>query len=138
MQWSDVIAAPPERHLRQFSGLFVVIFLALGGWRIWQGQADWWATTLVVLALGVGLVGLARPSAVRFIYTGWMIVAFPIGWTVSRIALAIVFFVVVTPMALVFRAVRRDELRLRRDEAGASYWRAKPSPKDVREYFRQT
>jgi hypothetical protein len=138
MQWSDVIKAPSEKVLRQFAGLFLLFFLALGGRRAWHGQADGWAVGLAVLALGVGLLGLVRPSAVRFIYTGWMVVAFPIGWTVSRIALALVFYVVLAPVALVFRAVGRDELRLRRPDGRASYWRPKPSPESVREYFRQS
>ena len=91
-----------------------------------------------MLALGVGVVGLVRPSAVRFIYTGWMIVAFPIGWTISRVALAIVFYAVITPVALFFKMTGRDELRLRRGQGQASYWKPKPGPEDVREYFRQS
>ena len=137
MQWSEVIAPPPPRLLRQFAGLFLVVFLALAGWRVWQGQPDGWAVGLAALALGVGLAGLARPSAVRFIYTGWMIVAFPIGWTISRLALALMFYAVFTPVALVFRAMRRDELQLRRRDEGASYWKPKPGPESVRQYFRQ-
>lgn len=138
MQWSDVIAAPPEKLLRRFAGLFLVVFLGLAGWRVWRGQVDEWAVGLAVLAIGVGLPGLVRPSTVRFIYTGWMIVAFPIGWTVSRVALGSVFFAIITPVALFFRVIRRDELRLRRADGRASYWRPKPRPQSVREYFRQS
>ena len=137
MQWSEVIAPPPARLLRQFAGLFLVFFLALAGWRAWQGQADGWAAGLAALALSVGLVGLLRPMAVRFIYTGWMIVAFPIGWTISHLALALMFYAVITPVALVFRAIGRDELQLRREEREASYWKPKPGPESVRQYFRQ-
>jgi TRAP-type C4-dicarboxylate transport system permease small subunit len=138
MQWSDVIAPPPQKLLRQFAGIFLVFFLGLAGWRVWQGHADTWAMVLASMALAVGLVGLVRPSAIRFIYTGWMIVAFPIGWTVSRVALAIVFYAVITPVAFVFRLMRRDDLQLHRGEKGAPYWKPKPSPESVRDYFRQS
>jgi len=138
VQWSEVIKPPPQKMLRQFAGLFLVVFLGLAGWRVWRGQADQWAVALAVLAIGVGVLGLVRPSAVRFIYTGWMIVAFPIGWTISRVALAIVFYAVITPVALLFKAIRRDELRLRRADGRASYWKPKPGPESVREYFRQS
>jgi Saxitoxin biosynthesis operon protein SxtJ len=138
MQWSDVVAPPSRKLLRQFAGLFLVCFLGLAAWRVWHGQADGWAVGLAAVALGVGLLGLVRPSAVRFIYTGWMIVAFPMGWTISRVALALVFYGVLTPVALIFRVIRRDELQLRRPEGQPSYWRPKPSPDSVREYFRQS
>ena len=138
MQWSEVIKPPPQKMLRQFAGLFLVVFLSLAGWRVWTGNADRWAVALTVLAIGVGVLGLVRPSAVRWIFTGWMIVAFPIGWTISRVALAIVFFLVFTPVALVFRLIGRDELRLRRAHAQSSFWKPKPAPDSVREYFRQS
>jgi hypothetical protein len=67
-----------------------------------------------------------------------MIVAFPIGWTVSRVALGLVFYAVITPVAFLFRVMRRDELRLRRTEGRASFWKPKPGPESVREYFRQS
>ena len=138
MQWTDVIAPPPEKLLRQFAGLFLIVFLGFAGWRVWQhGQVDTWAVVLAVLALAVGLTGLAKPSAVRFIYTGWMIVAFPIGWTVSRVALALVFYLVITPVAFVFKITHRDELQLRREQS-TSYWKLKPGPASVRDYFRQS
>jgi TRAP-type C4-dicarboxylate transport system permease small subunit len=138
VQWSEVIKPPPQKMLRQFAGLFLVFFLGMAGWRVWRGHADQWAVALAVLAIGVGVVGLVRPSAVRFIFTGWMIVAFPIGWTISRVALALVFYAVITPVAFLFRVIRRDELRLRRADERASFWRPKPSPESVREYFRQS
>ena len=138
MQWSEVIKPPPQKMLRQFAGLFLVFFLGMAGWRVWRGHADQWAVALAVLAIGVGVLGLVRPSAVRFIYTGWMIVAFPIGWTVSRVALALVFYAVITPVAFLFHVIRRDELRLHRPDGRASLWKPKPSPVSVREYFRQS
>ena len=33
MQWSDVIAPPSPKKLRQFAGLWLVFFAALGVWR---------------------------------------------------------------------------------------------------------
>jgi hypothetical protein len=77
------------------------------------------------------------PALVRPIYVGWMIAAFPIGWTVSRVALALTFFGVVTPMGWIFRITGRDALMLRR-RAVTSYWSPKTKAADAREYFRQT
>jgi len=138
MQWSEVVKPPSEKILRQFSGLFLVFFLALAGRRAWHGHTDGWTVGLAALAVAVGLLGLVRPSAVRFIYTGWMIVAFPIGWTISRIALGLVFYVIIAPVGFVMRAAGRDELRLRHPDRPTSYWRPKPGPENAPEYFRQS
>ena len=138
MQWSEVVAPPPRKLLRQFAGLFLVFFLGIAGWRVWHGHADVWAAALATMATVVGVAGLVRPSAVRVIYTGWMIVAFPIGFIVSRVALAIVFYAIFTPVAVVFRMMRRDELQLRQPDDRRSYWQPKSIPEDVREYLRQS
>jgi hypothetical protein len=88
-----------------------------------------------VLAVGVGLLGIARPRAVRLVFTGWLMAAFPIGWTVSQLMLGLLFFVIITPMALVFKAIKRDALRLRRSTP-ESYYLPKTGS-DLKGYFHQ-
>jgi hypothetical protein len=136
MQWSDVVKAPPERHLRQFAGLFLAVFLGLAGWRWFQGQPDAIAIALATAAVVVGLAGLAVPALVRPIYTGWMMAAFPIGWTVSRLVLGTVFFLIMTPIAWVFRLMGRDLLAMRRPNRD-TYWRATRRADGDASYFRQ-
>ena len=136
MQWSEVLKPPSPKMLRQFAGLFLVVFLAMAAMRWWRGHADVWAAVLASVAVVVGLVGMAVPAAIRPIYTGWMVAAFPIGWTISRLALGTIFFVILTPLAAVFRLIGRDELKLRRVER-ASYWVPKNQPGGAAEYFRQ-
>ena len=136
MQWSDATRPASAKTLRQFAALCLVVFGGLSAWRVWQGHADARAAVLAAAALGLGITGLVRPAAIRRVFTGWMIVAFPIGWLVSRVALALLFYAVFTPVALVFRLMRRDVLHRRR-EARTTYWTPKTGPADVREYFRQ-
>ena len=40
-----------------------------------------------------------------------MVLAFPIGWTVSQVMLALMFFGLFTPIGLVFRLIGRDPLQ---------------------------
>lgn len=136
MNWSDVTRAPSTRILRQFAALSLVIFGGLAAWRVAAGERDTWFWALVTAAVVIGGVGLIAPRAIRWIFTGWMIVAFPIGWLVSRVVLAVLYFVLFTPIALFFRVIGRDALHRRRS-SGASYWTAKTSSADVRSYFRQ-
>lgn len=136
MQWSDVTAPPSRKMLRQFAGLWLVVFGGLAAWRAWHGQADVWTQALAIGALVVGGIGLIWPMAIRFVYTGWMIAAFPIGWTISRLVLAVTFYAIFTPVAFIFRLMGRDALRLHRGDR-RSYWLAQSRPETPDTYFRQ-
>ena len=136
MQWADVTAKPSRARLRQFAGLFFVIFIGLALWRAGHGVsgAETWA--FAVAGVLVGAMGLLRPSAVYAVYLTWMIAAFPIGWLVSRVIVLAMFVAVFTPAGFVSRMCGRDPLTLQRRPAG-SYWSTKPGPTGVRDYFRQ-
>ena len=136
MQWADVVKPPSPKHLRQFAGLFLIIFLGLAAWRWFHGNQGMGTQILGAVAIVIGLVGLAIPAAIRPIYTGWMIAAFPIGWTVSRIVLGVVYFLVVTPIGRVFKLTGRDTLGLSRQPSATSYWTPKRGASNDRDYFR--
>ncbi len=135
MQWSDIPRDPSPRMLRQFAGLWLLFFGGLGTWQIKFGDVEL-GCALLSVALVVGVVGLVRPSAVRSIFVAWMIAAFPIGWSVSLVLLAVMYYGLVTPLGLVMRLVRRDPLMRQRPADCASYWTPKTTPADVRSYFR--
>ena len=136
MQWSDVIKPPSQKTLRQFAGLFLVIFLGWAALRWFGGKQGVVTQVMAGAAILFGVPGLLVPTLIRPIYTGWMIAAFPIGWTVARLVLGIVFFLVVTPIAFVFRLMGRDALHRRR-AAPATYWKDKPQASGLSDYLRQ-
>jgi saxitoxin biosynthesis operon SxtJ-like protein len=137
MQWSDLPLNPPDRMLRQFAGLWILFF---GATAVWQGYfrehhaVAWMAA---VLALTAGPVGLLWPRRIRPLYAGWLIATFPVGWAVSRLSLLVAYYLVVTPLGLAARLVRRDRLMLRPPPKRESYWRPLGENTDVRSYFRQ-
>lgn len=137
MQWSDVTRAQTPKTLRQFGLLGLVFFGGWAAWRMAQGRADGVAAGLAAVGLAFGLVGAVAPRALRPVFTAWMVAAFPIGFVVSRVLLAALYFLLFTPVALVFRLMGRDVLRLRRSGA-ASYWTPKPGSVDPASYFRQS
>ena len=136
MQWSEITKRPPTRQLRQFAVLCIVVFGGLTGWRAWQGHLGPVSQVVGAIGVAVGIIGSIAPAAIRWVYTGWIIAVFPIGWTVSRVILGALYYVVFTPVAVVFRGIGRDALRLRRPGA-SSYWVAKPDTVDAKAYFRQ-
>ena len=137
MRWSDIQFDPPRRTLRQFAWLWLGFF---GGMALWQTLVRAHVAlglTLAALALIVGSLGSARPETVRLIYVGWMVLAFPIGWTVSQVMLALIFFGLFMPFGLVFRLIGRDPLQRTRRSDRESYWEPKPTPTDLKRYFKQ-
>jgi hypothetical protein len=137
MRWSDIPFDPPRKTLRQFAGLCLAFF---GGMALWQALGKGHIVvglSLAALALTIGLLGLTRPGWVRFLFVGWMVLAFPIGWTVSQVMLVLMFFGLFAPIGLVFRLIGRDPLQRARPSGRESYWVAKPAPADVRRYFKQ-
>jgi hypothetical protein len=134
MQWAEVLKPPPARMLRQFAVLWLVVFGSMGAWRVWRGSPEW-GWTLVGLAGVVGLLGIARPLAIRRIYTGWMVAVFPIGWTVSQLMLAALFYGMFMPVALLFKLIGRDALRVRRRPVETYY--VPRAAADERSYFQQ-
>jgi len=136
MRWLEVTARPSPRTLRQFAGLCLIVFGLLAGLRVWRGDAG--TTTIVLAAFGaiIGVIGSIKPEAIRYVYTGWMIAAFPIGWTISRVIVTALFYLVFTPFALVFRLIGRDALRLKRVRH-QSYWTEVERASRVESYFSQ-
>ncbi len=108
------------------------------------GLPAWWGVDPFVVALGVWSVGglvagavLGSTPLARRVFVGWTSAAEPIGWTVSMVLLALVYYGVVTPTALVARLVGRDALARRLDREAASYWVERPRGGGVDRYFRQ-
>jgi len=135
MQWSDITFTPPPRTLRQFAGLWLLIF---GGLAVMQGIGDRPGVALVLggVALAVGLPGLVKPTLVRPVYVGATLLTFPIGWTVSKLVLACLYFGLFTPVALVFRLIGRDVLCRRPRQGAETYWTPKSMPIAPDRYFR--
>ena len=136
MIFPEIIRNPPERTLRQFAALWLIVFGGMGIWKLATGGAATSAYALIGAALAVGLGGLAVPRAVRWIFVGWMTLAFPVGWLISHAVLALVYFGLFTPIALVFRFMRRDRLRMKKPDV-SSYWLERPPIDDAVRYFKQ-
>ena len=128
---------PSPRELRWFGvGLlaFAALVSALLAWRTGGTTGPRY-----VLALGalVTLVYYAVPPLRRWVYLAWMYAAFPIGWVVSHVVLAAVYYLVVTPIGLALRAAGRDPLNHQFDRSAPTYWVPHDPGTDVKRYFRQ-
>ena len=137
MTWSDIPFRPTPKALRQFAACWLVFFLAFGAHQYWGLGHTGVGLTLMTAAVVIGLLGLAKPCAVRWIFVGWMVLAFPIGWAISTLMLLFMFYGILTPVAMLFRRRGRDLLRRKHAPEGTTFWLPKTTPPDVRSYFRQ-
>jgi RsiW-degrading membrane proteinase PrsW (M82 family) len=128
---------PTDRMLRQFAALWLVFFLAIAARQEFHHHHRMAAIVLAVLAVTLGPLGMAWPRILRPIFIGWMALAYPIGWVVSRIVLGIIFFGLFTPVAWIFRMIGRDALVLKSQPDAATYWLTKPVATDKAQYMRQ-
>ena len=131
LQWN-----PPAHTLRQFGWLCALVF---GGWGVKLlvmagGSSFSWS--LVAAGLTAGLLGTLHPKFLRPVFVGWMILVFPIGWTVSHLLLGLLFFGVFTPVGVLLRISGKDSLRLQRNRP-VSWWQDRSSETDLKRYLRQ-
>jgi hypothetical protein len=137
MKWSDLPLKPTARALRQFAGAWLVFFLAVGVHRYVVRDQHQVGIAVGVMAIVLGGLGLIRPAALRWLFVGMTVLTFPIGWVVSQIMLAVMYYAILTPLAVWFRFRGRDLLARKPAPGRASFWIPKHTPEDMRAYFRQ-
>jgi hypothetical protein len=127
---------PSRRELFVFALLLPVFFGVTGALR-WRAGSTALAEALWTAGLVVSLATMASSKARRLVYLGCTYATYPIAWTVSHVALAAMYFLIVTPLALVLRVLGRDPLQRRFDRTAPTYWILRRPSKDTARYFRQ-
>ncbi len=135
MELKDLNLNPTDRDLRVFSLIWLVGFGLFGALVAWRGGT--WAPAVWGVAVVGCALGLVAPRAIKPIYVAWMVAAFPIGWAVSFVLLALVYYVVFTGFGLVFKAFGRDPLGRSFDRHAATYWVPRRQPESIERYFKQ-
>lgn len=98
------------------------IFVLLSSWWIYRGKFPHVYTVTWPLGALLVLLGLIFPPALRWPNRAWMALAEVLSFVSTRVILAIVYFLVLTPIGVVKRLSGWDPLH-RRAAASDSYWR---------------
>ena len=105
---------------RSFGMVFTLVFLAVGIWVVSGGRFEgWFFLAGAVLFL---VVALAHPSILGPLNRSWMKFGLLLSRVVNPFILGVVFFLVITPMAVVRRLLGKDSLHLESKPSLESYW----------------
>ena len=136
---------PPDRQLRQFGWISLLALPLLAWWFTGRPFKTGWTQTNeiaigIAFVIGAVFAGLAvvKPQLLKWVFIGLCVVGLPIGVVVGEILFAVVFFVVITPVALVFKLIGRDALERRIDKNATTYWKPRKQPSGPESYFRQS
>lgn len=136
MNLKEIISHPTAKDLRVFAVLQFVFFCVVG-YLLHGPLTAAGVALLLAVSMLLAIVGCLRPSGIRPVYVVWMCAVFPIGWTISHIALGVVYYGVLTPIAIWRRGVAGDPMDREFHRAAETCWRPRRPPRDSKDYFRQ-
>ena len=112
-----------KRFGRQM-GLVLVALAGLGFWRDWP-----YLVSVSLLTLGAVhlILAVIAPGLLTGFNRFWMSLGYYFGKVFAPIEMAIIFFLMFTPIALVMRLFRRDALLIRKNKVN-SYWKVRETP----------
>jgi hypothetical protein len=97
------------------------------------------ASVIFVLGAVLLLLGIVAPARLSAVNRLWLKIGAGIAKVVNPVILALLFFLVVTPMAIAIRLVGKRPLRLAPDRTASSYWiereRPERGPSNMRQQF---
>jgi hypothetical protein len=128
---------PSAQDLRVF-GLIIAIFFGILG-AIFHWKLHWPRVAMVLWTLGllVPMIYYAVPALRWPLYMAWMAAVYPVGWLVSHLLFAVVFYGAVTPVGLLTRLFGRDPMHRRFDLQKSTYWTTLDLDTRLSSYFKQ-
>jgi len=137
---------PPTRILGQFA-LIAIVGLPLlcavvlkfttddFSWgRVWLHPAI--LVTAAVAIVQLLLFRLGVQFATKAIYLVLTLVAAPIGFVLSHVFMAAIYYLVITPIGLLFRLIGRDAIGRKIDPSLQTYWHDRGTPRPSTSYFK--
>src|SRR5215470_4356966 len=131
MSLIDVNWKPDTKQLRGFGWIALFAFALLGAFVRWKhvffvhmqpATAATVANVLWALAVLSGLLALALPRALILLYVPMTAISLPIGFVLSHVIMAIVYYVIFTPVGLLMRLFGRDPMHRRFEPQAQTYW----------------
>ena len=105
---------------RSFGIVFFVVFLLVGLWPMLNNSdLRIWSLILSIIFLFLGVLNSRILTPLNIV---WFKFGMLLGKVISPIVMGLIFFVVVTPTAIILKLFNKDVLSLKKNKSN-SYWR---------------
>lgn len=138
---------PTPKMLRVFGRIGVVVFLLLAAIVLFAGKFMFWSVapgavrpvtvSLAGLSVFCGLFAAAAPRVLWPLYIFMTVVFYPVGFVLGYVMMGVVYFLVITPIAVIFKIIGRDAMTREFDPSAETYWIKRRPPASVKRYLRQ-
>lgn len=138
MSLIEINWSPNQKELRKFGiiSLIVSALVALSLYAL-KGPGIQWVAAIFFIGLIIFTSSMISLKVTRGIYLGLILVTMPIGLAVSFTLMAVFYYLLLTPLGLIFRLIGRDSLGRKFDPNTNSYWIVRQPPENLDRYFHQ-
>ena len=114
---------------QSFGYIFSLFFFATGLYLILKfQQVIYWPFGISLIFL---LTGIYFPRALKPLNKIWFRLGLLLGNIVAPLVMAILFFLIITPIGLIMRVVGKDLLKLKANKSINSYWIKRDSKEEA-------
>ncbi len=129
-------AHQPRASEKKFGFFFALVFLALGIYEVFLARDENFIYVWFFLSITFACITVFLPHLLIPLNAIWMSLGELLGRFVSPIILGVIFFGLLSPIAVVTRLFGRDELRLR-GQSVESYWVDRVPSDPISNFFHQ-
>jgi len=109
-----------EKSVRNLGYIFFIIFLTIGAYPLFIGKN---LNYIPILISSVFLIStIFNFKILDIFYNLWIKFGLFLGKFISPIVMAIIFFLIITPIGILLRIFKKDVLNLRLNKNIKSYW----------------
>ena len=116
MKFKD-IEKPSDKNFGYFLS-FILFFATTYSFFFYKNNLVY---TLLIFTAAILFITLINPKIIHPLNIIWMYLGFILGKIVSPLVLGLIFYVIITPTAMILNILKRDELKLKTKKLN-SYW----------------
>ena len=105
---------------KKFGLFFCIIFLIIGSFFYVKG-IEKISYTLFIISISFLIISILFSNFLKPLNRIWMSLGYFMGIIINPIILGIIFFLIITPYALIIKLIGRDELKIKKSNLN-SHW----------------